>query len=190
MCRSCMFIRRQGRASLGSDRDAGRRIYASGDREGRRRRGAVAERTWRDRVCAGVPAGAAVPLPFSRCWMGHARCGMCAATRRSLAWRRTGLGCGDFRRADTWRVIWRRSHDGGASGAADPIERVSDRPDFAILSYGRFSMDDSIPRKTNMEGLLGDHPTRATMDAVSVVKLVTKSTRAVLYLFYDWRTRR
>jgi acetyl esterase/lipase len=67
-------------------------------------------------------------------------------------------------------------HDGGAAGASDPIERVSDRPDFAILSYGRFSMDDAIPRKTNMEGLLGDHPTQAMLDRVSVVKLVTKDT--------------
>jgi acetyl esterase/lipase len=67
-------------------------------------------------------------------------------------------------------------HDGGAAGAADPIERVSDRPDFAIVSYGRFSMDDTIPRKTNMEGLLGDHPTQAMLDSVAVVKLVTKNT--------------
>jgi acetyl esterase/lipase len=67
-------------------------------------------------------------------------------------------------------------HDGGAPGASDPIDRVSDRPDFAIMSYGRFSMDEAIPRKTNMEGLLGDHPTQAMLDAVSVVKLVTKNT--------------
>ena len=37
-------------------------------------------------------------------------------------------------------------------------------------------MDDTIPRKTNMEGLLGDHPTQAMLDSVSVVKLVTKNT--------------
>ncbi len=67
-------------------------------------------------------------------------------------------------------------HDGGAAGAADPIERVSDRPDFVIVSYGRFSLDDSIPRKTNMEGLLGEHPTQAMLDSVSVVKFVTKNT--------------
>jgi acetyl esterase/lipase len=67
-------------------------------------------------------------------------------------------------------------HDGGAASASDPIERVSDRPDFVIVSYGRFSMDEAIPRKTNMEGLLGDHPTQAMLDAVSVVKLVTKDT--------------
>jgi acetyl esterase/lipase len=67
-------------------------------------------------------------------------------------------------------------NDNGASGAEDPIDRVSDRPDFAIVSYGRFTMDASIPRKTNMEGLLGDHPTQAMLDAISVVKLVTKNT--------------
>jgi acetyl esterase/lipase len=67
-------------------------------------------------------------------------------------------------------------HDGGTAGASDPIDRVSDRPDFVIVSYGRFSMDEAIPRKTNMEGLLGDRPAQAMLDAVSVVKLVTKDT--------------
>jgi acetyl esterase/lipase len=67
-------------------------------------------------------------------------------------------------------------HDGGEIGAADLIDRVSDRPDFVIVSYGRFSMDETIPRNTNMEGLLGDHPTQAMLDSVSVVKLVTKDT--------------
>ncbi|MBB5344518.1 alpha/beta hydrolase [Tunturibacter empetritectus] len=67
-------------------------------------------------------------------------------------------------------------NDKGAASAADPIDRVSDRPDFAIVSYGRFTMDASIPRKTNLEGLLGNHPTQAMLDSVSVVKLVTKNT--------------
>jgi acetyl esterase/lipase len=67
-------------------------------------------------------------------------------------------------------------HDRGAAGASDPIERVSDRPDFVVLSYGRFSMDQVIPRKTNLQGLLGDHPTQAMIDAVWVAKLVTKDT--------------
>jgi acetyl esterase/lipase len=67
-------------------------------------------------------------------------------------------------------------HDAGAAGAADAIDRVSDRPDFVVVSYGRFSLDESIPRTTNMEGLLGDHPTPAMLDAVSVVKLVTRDT--------------
>jgi len=67
-------------------------------------------------------------------------------------------------------------HDAGETDAADPIDRVSDRPDFVIVSYGRFSMDETIPRTTNMEGLLGDHPTEAMLEAVSVVRLVTNNT--------------
>lgn len=67
-------------------------------------------------------------------------------------------------------------HDDGEVRATDLIDRVSDRPDFAIVSYGRFSMDETIPRATNMEGLLGDHPTQAMLDSISVVKLVTKDT--------------
>jgi acetyl esterase/lipase len=67
-------------------------------------------------------------------------------------------------------------NDNGISGAEDPIDRASDRPDFAIVSYGRFTMDDSIPRKTNMEGLLGDHPTKTMLDSISVVKRVTKNS--------------
>jgi acetyl esterase/lipase len=68
------------------------------------------------------------------------------------------------------------THDAGERNAQDPIERVSDRPDFAIMSYGRFSMDESIPRKTDMEGLLGKHPTEAMLQAVSVVKFVNDKT--------------
>jgi acetyl esterase/lipase len=67
-------------------------------------------------------------------------------------------------------------HDNGEAGAADSINQASDRPDFVIVSYGRFSFDEAIPRTTNMEGLLGDHPTQTMLDAVSVVKLVTKDT--------------
>jgi acetyl esterase/lipase len=67
-------------------------------------------------------------------------------------------------------------HDKGDIKAIDPVERVSDRPDFAIISYGRLSMDASIPRETNLEGLLGDHPTPDKIKAVAINQLVTKDT--------------
>ena len=67
-------------------------------------------------------------------------------------------------------------HDPGERDAKDPIERVSDRPDFAILSYGRFSLDQTIPRKTDLEGLLGKHPTPAMLNAVSIVHFVNAGT--------------
>jgi acetyl esterase/lipase len=67
-------------------------------------------------------------------------------------------------------------HDKGEPNSADLIERVSDRPDFAILSYARLSMDAAIPRQTNLEGLLGDNPTPEMMRQVSIDRLVTKDT--------------
>jgi acetyl esterase/lipase len=67
-------------------------------------------------------------------------------------------------------------HDQGNIHSPDVVERVSDRPDFVILSYARLSTDDSIPRSTNLEGLLGDHPTTEMLKAMSIERLVTKDT--------------
>lgn len=67
-------------------------------------------------------------------------------------------------------------HDAGNADATDPVERVSDRPDFAILSYARLSMDPAIPRSGNMNGLLGDDPTQEMEDEISVVRHVNSST--------------
>jgi acetyl esterase/lipase len=67
-------------------------------------------------------------------------------------------------------------HDGGDPSAKDPIDRMSDRPDFAILSYARLSMDNTIPRTGNMDGLLGKSPTQAQIDAISPVMHVSKDT--------------
>ena len=68
------------------------------------------------------------------------------------------------------------THDKGDPHSADVVERVSDRPDFVILSYGRLSLDPAIPRDTNLEGLLGDHPTPEELKAMSIDRLVTKDT--------------
>jgi acetyl esterase/lipase len=67
-------------------------------------------------------------------------------------------------------------HEKGDPKAIDPVDRVSDRPDFAIISYGRLTMDPTIPRETNLEGLLGDNPTPEQIKAVSIEQLVTKDT--------------
>jgi acetyl esterase/lipase len=68
------------------------------------------------------------------------------------------------------------THNRGDPKAVDPVDRVSDRPDFVILSYARLSTDASIPRDTNLEGLLGDHPTTDELKAISIERLVTKDT--------------
>jgi acetyl esterase/lipase len=67
-------------------------------------------------------------------------------------------------------------NDAGNASASDPIDRVSDRPDFAILSYARLSLDPSIPRTTSLEALIGDHPTAAMLEMMSLEKHVTKAT--------------
>lgn len=68
------------------------------------------------------------------------------------------------------------THDNGDANAADPVDRVSDRPDFAVLSYARLSLDPAIPRKTSLEALIGEHPTQAMLDTISIERHVTRDT--------------
>jgi acetyl esterase/lipase len=68
-------------------------------------------------------------------------------------------------------------HKAGDPAASDPIDRVSDRPDFAILSYAPLSMElyarmGIAPLKT----LIGDHPAQAAIDAVDPAKHVASDT--------------
>jgi acetyl esterase/lipase len=68
-------------------------------------------------------------------------------------------------------------HNTGNPAAADPIDRVSDRPDFEIVSYGR--MDMSVPTATGglpMESILGRQPSQAAIDAIDPVKHVSADT--------------
>ncbi len=60
--------------------------------------------------------------------------------------------------------------------SADPVERVDAHPNFAIFSYARLSMDNSIPRPTNMESLVGENPSPETLDKISYARHVTKDT--------------
>lgn len=66
--------------------------------------------------------------------------------------------------------------DNPAPESSDPIDRVSARPDFQILSYGRFTMDPSIPRAGNMEPLIGPDPSQKLLDEISPVLHVTAQT--------------
>jgi acetyl esterase/lipase len=60
--------------------------------------------------------------------------------------------------------------------SADPVERVSAHPDFAIFSYARLTLDSAVPRTGNMEALLGSKPSPEMLDRVSFARHVTKST--------------
>ena len=49
-------------------------------------------------------------------------------------------------------------HDAGDPQAQDPVERVSCRPDAAVLTYPVISMRPGITHPGSRDGLLGDHP--------------------------------
>ncbi|MGB7264866.1 MAG: alpha/beta hydrolase, partial [Terracidiphilus sp.] len=66
--------------------------------------------------------------------------------------------------------------DDGNPQAADPIDRVSDRPDFVISSYGAISTQPGIARPGVLGALVGDHPSRQLMDSLSPDLHVTSRT--------------
>lgn len=66
--------------------------------------------------------------------------------------------------------------DSGNAQAADPIDQVSDRPDFVISSYGGLSLQPGIAKPNAMHALLGDHPSQALKDDMSPDKHVTAQT--------------
>ena len=66
--------------------------------------------------------------------------------------------------------------DGGNAQAADPIERVSDRPDFVISSYGALTLQDGVAKPTALEPLVGGPLTPAQKDELSPDKHVTAQT--------------
>jgi len=66
--------------------------------------------------------------------------------------------------------------DAGDPGSADPIERVSSRPDLAVLAYPVISMTDGITHQGSRRNLLGDNPTQALVAELSNEKRVTAKT--------------
>lgn len=66
--------------------------------------------------------------------------------------------------------------DPGNPSAVDPVERVSDRPDFVISSYGGLSLQAGIARPGAMKTFLGENPSPALIDEMSPDKHVTAQT--------------
>ncbi|MGB1927398.1 MAG: alpha/beta hydrolase, partial [Rubripirellula sp.] len=65
--------------------------------------------------------------------------------------------------------------DRGNPTADDPIERISSRPNFAVLVYPVVTMHHPTHRGSR-RNLLGDHPTPALLDLYSNEKQVTSET--------------
>lgn len=66
--------------------------------------------------------------------------------------------------------------DAGQPGSADPVERVSSRPDFAVLAYPVVSLLDPVAHVGSRQHLLGDNPDPKLVELLSNEKQVTAQT--------------
>ena len=66
--------------------------------------------------------------------------------------------------------------DAGDPKASDPVERVSCRPDFAILAYPVITMTSEFTHQGSRRNLLGDNPDPKLIELLSNEKQVTRET--------------
>lgn len=66
--------------------------------------------------------------------------------------------------------------DTGNLNARDPIDRLSSRPDVAILCYPVITMTDPFAHKGSRQNLLGENPSQLLIDLMSNEKQVTEWT--------------
>ena len=66
--------------------------------------------------------------------------------------------------------------DAGNADAADPVDRVSSRPDFAVLGYPVISLVEPFTHQGSKTNLLGENPDPALARSLSSETQVTAST--------------
>jgi acetyl esterase/lipase len=66
--------------------------------------------------------------------------------------------------------------DAGNAGAADPIDRVSSRPDFLVLGYPVISFTTPYTHKGSLQNLLGNSPDPKLVESLSNELQVTAAT--------------
>jgi acetyl esterase/lipase len=66
--------------------------------------------------------------------------------------------------------------EGGSAEASDPIDKVSSRPDVAILIYPVITMGDPVAHKGSRRNLLGENPDPRLVELLSNEKQVTDKT--------------
>jgi acetyl esterase/lipase len=74
--------------------------------------------------------------------------------------------------------------DAGDSAAADPVDRLSSRPDLGILCYAVISMGPNT-HGGSRQNLLGDHPSPELIDFLSNEKQVTDDTPRC-FIWHTW----
>jgi acetyl esterase/lipase len=70
--------------------------------------------------------------------------------------------------------------DGGDAQASDPVDRLSSRPDFAVLVYPVVSLKDGITHQGSKQNLLGPNPDPALVENLSNETQVTPQTPPTL----------
>ena len=71
----------------------------------------------------------------------------------------------------------------GDAESADPIERVSTRPDHVVLMYPVITMNDPYTHTGSRKNLLGENPTPEMMDKMSAERNVDKNTPPAFIFF-------
>jgi len=66
--------------------------------------------------------------------------------------------------------------DDGDSQAADPLDRLSSRPDFAVLVYPVISMEEGATHSGSRTNLLGDNPSAELIEHWSTYRRVSDTT--------------
>jgi acetyl esterase/lipase len=66
--------------------------------------------------------------------------------------------------------------DSGKADADDPVDRVSSRPDFTILSYPVIDLNPPVAHMGSRKNLLGDNPDEKLVESLCNEKQVTKDT--------------
>jgi len=74
--------------------------------------------------------------------------------------------------------------DAGQAEAADPVERVSSRPDLGILCYAVITMGPNT-HQGSKDGLLGPNPPPGLVDLLSSEKQVTRETPPC-FVWHTW----
>lgn len=72
-----------------------------------------------------------------------------------------------------------------ANGAKGPIDRVSSRPDLGVLLYPVITFTDPSAHAGSRNNLLGDNPSKESIDALSLEKRVTERTPPA-FLFHTF----
>ena len=66
--------------------------------------------------------------------------------------------------------------DAGDADADDAVERVSSRPDFAVLGYPVIAFDKPYSHRGSQANLLGENPSAELIEKMSTERQVTKNT--------------